>query len=215
MNEIKYDPEIEDQIKAQQKAIANIQISTAQAKQAQQDAITAEAQGQAKAATAKWEKEVLRTAATVAAQQEKDVAVLNASRDKEVAETAATRDKVVALTAANRDREVAELRKETADNEKQAAILRGEGEARARELVMSADGALKQKLDAWLEAQKAYASAIGSYKGAWVPSVVMGASNGSNTNAAGGAQQLIDMLTAKTARDLGLSLDVTAPAQAK
>lgn len=44
---------------------------------------------------------------------------------------------------------------------------------------------------------------VANYKGAWVPSVVMGGQQaGSN-----GAQALVDMLTAKTARDL--SLDMT------
>ena len=72
---------------------------------------------------------------------------------------------------------------------------------------MEADGALEKKLQAYIEVSKLYASAIKDYKGNWVPGVVMGGGNG--THAAGsGVQDLIDLLTIKTARDLGLDLSI-------
>ena len=55
---------------------------------------------------------------------------------------------------------------------------------------------------------KYYAEAVKSYGGQWVPSVVMGQSSGKDV-AGSGALQLIELLTAKTARDLGLDLSVT------
>ena len=72
---------------------------------------------------------------------------------------------------------------------------------------MEADGALEKKLQAYIEVSKLYASAIKDYKGNWVPGVVIGGGNG--THAAGsGAQELIDLLTIKTARDLGLDISI-------
>lgn len=75
-------------------------------------------------------------------------------------------------------------------------------------LVMSADGALELKLQALIKINELYAGALQNYKGQWVPSVVMGPQ-------AGGANQglaLIDLLTAKTARDLGLDMSVSGKA---
>ena len=109
------------------------------------------------------------------------------------------------VTAAEQRLAVAKLDQQAADAEKTANILRGQGEAERKRLVMNADGALDTKLKAWIEVQKAYAAAISEYKGAWVPSVVMGQGNGSGISG-GGALQLIEMLSAKTANDLALDL---------
>ena len=79
--------------------------------------------------------------------------------------------------------------------------------AERKKLVMKADGALAQKLEAWKEVNKYYATAMKEYKGQWVPNVVMaGGQKGQNINA---AQSLLDLFMVKTARDL--SLDMTVP----
>lgn len=102
---------------------------------------------------------------------------------------------------------VAEAALKEADLFKKSEILRGEGEAERKRLVMAADGALDKKLEAYKEVSAYYAGAIAKYNGQWVPTVVMG---GSGSQASGnGAQALVDMLTAKTARDLGLDLSIT------
>jgi regulator of protease activity HflC (stomatin/prohibitin superfamily) len=216
MNEITYDPQVEDQIKAQQTAVANIQIATAQAKQAQQDAITAEAKGQAETAKAKWLKEVDRASATVTAQQEQDVAKINAEREKIVALTNAQRDKEVQMTAAQRDLDVANLGVKTAEAKKQAAILDGEGQAEARRLIMSADGALDKKLTALVGIQNAWAAAFSTYKGNVVPGVIMGGStNGQATAGATGVQDFMSVVMANALKDLQLKMDVPAQPQPK
>ena len=110
------------------------------------------------------------------------------------------------VTEAQQRLEVAELDRKSAAETKAKDILLGEGEARRRELVMSADGALDKKLQTYLEAQKVWAEAVKGYQGNWVPSVVMG--SGQNGAAASGAQDLVNLLTAKTARELGLDLSV-------
>lgn len=114
--------------------------------------------------------------------------------------------KATEVTKAQQELEVATLAAQKAEQFKKEQILIGEGEAAKARLVMQANGALEQKLAAYVKVNEAYAKAIAEYQGNWVPSTVMG--NGTGTG--NGANQLIELLTAKTARDL--NLDVKVPA---
>lgn len=106
---------------------------------------------------------------------------------------------------AEADMEVAKLAKEAAEFEKKKLILLGEGEATRKKLVMSADGALAQKLDALVKINAEYAKALGTAQpGALVPYMQMGNNGGSS----GGGMELIQLLTAKAAKDLSLNLNV-------
>jgi hypothetical protein len=171
INELPYDPAIENQIKQQQQITMDVQTSIADAKKAEQNAITVAKQGEANAAKAKWEQEVIKARAVTESQQKMEVASL--------------------------DMKAAEFKKSE-------QILLGQGEAERKKLVMSADGALDKKLEAYKEVNLAYAKAIATYTGNWVPSVVMG----DGAKSAGGAQDLISMLNAKTALDLGLDMNI-------
>ena len=111
------------------------------------------------------------------------------------------------VTAAEQRLQVAQLETKAAEQFKLAETLKGEGEGARRRLVMEADGALSMKLDAYRAVNAMYAEAIHKYAGPWVPNVVMGAT----TEAASGAHALIELLTAKTAKEL--SLDLSVPAQ--
>jgi regulator of protease activity HflC (stomatin/prohibitin superfamily) len=179
INEVKYDPTVEDQIKAQQKAIMDVQTAVAEAKKAEQAAITAEKSGQAEAAKAKWEQEVIKA--------------------KEV-------------TAAEQRLRVAQLDAQAAAQKKQQSILEGEGEAQKRALIMNADGGLDKKLQTYLESQRVWAAAVQGYQGNWVPGVVMGGPSGGNVN---GAMSLVDLLSAKTAKDLALDLQASGAARTR
>ncbi|MCH7611648.1 MAG: hypothetical protein IIB10_13300 [Chloroflexi bacterium] len=119
------------------------------------------------------------------------------------AEQEVVRAREVTLAAQRLD--VARLDRQSADEYRQQQILIGQGDAERRRLTMEADGALTQKLEAYVEVQRAYANAIASYTGAWVPSVVMGG-NGTSAVAGGGALQLIELLGVQAARDLALDL---------
>ena len=111
-------------------------------------------------------------------------------------------EKIKEVVQAQKRLEVAKLDKESAALKKAKDILEGEGEAEKRKLIMSADGALSQKLNAWVEVNKVYATEFAKQK--WAPDIQMGNSSGSNT-----AQAMIDLLTTKTARDLGLDLHMS------
>lgn len=181
---ISYPKAVLNQIETQRKARMNIITQEAKAKEADARATKAEAEARAKVAETRAEEEVQKTQRVVRAEADKAEAVLQAEKLKEVAK----------------------LEKEAAAFEKQKQILLGEGEAQRKKLVMQADGALDKKLEAWVAAQKAYADALSKAQpGALVPSLMMGSSGGPN---GGNANQLIELLKAKTARDLTLDMQV-------
>jgi hypothetical protein len=169
-----YDDVVKNQIKSRQQSTTAVQLAIAQALKAEQDALTAEKNGMATAAEAKWKQE------TVKAQQ---------------------------VTEAEQKRDVAKLAKEEAEFYKQQQILIGQGDAERKRLVMAADGALDPKLQAYMKVQGYWADAFSKYKGNMVPQIIMGGEAGKQSSA-GNAQTLVDMLTAKTAKDLALDKTV-------
>lgn len=206
MPDIEYEAKVQAQIDAQREASMAIQTAIAETKTAEQQALTTAAKGSAEAAGTEWKQKAIAAGAVALAEQEKAVAVLAAAKTKEVA-----------LAEASQKFEVAQLGAQTAEQEKLAAILKGEGEAEARRLIMNADGGLEKKLAAYIEVVKAGSTAIGSYTGNWSPQIIMGgqgSSTGTTTAGTGiaSAQQFMDMLVLKTAKDL--SLDVLIPNKA-
>jgi SPFH domain/Band 7 family protein len=108
------------------------------------------------------------------------------------------------VTAAEAALAVQTLGNQTAEQYRQATLKRAEADAGARKQLMQADGALSQKLDAWVKVNGAYADAVKNYKGNWVPGVVTGGGGNGNQNA---ATDLIDLLRAKTAKELSLEFN--------
>lgn len=113
--------------------------------------------------------------------------------------------KAKVVTEAQQRLEIATLDARAAEQYKREQILRGEGDAQRKQLVMNADGALDQKLHALVEINTQYADAIQkAAPGAWTPTVVMGGSGVSG----GSAASLIELFTAKAARDLGIDMAI-------
>lgn len=178
-----YDEKVEAQIQEQQKITMEVQTSMADARKAEQRAITVSEQGKANAAEAKWKQETIKATAVVLAEQEK----------------------AVAITAGEKERDVAKLLKDAAEFYKQQQILKGEGDAAYRQKVMQANGALEQKLEAWQNVMSKFAVEFGKQK--WVPEVQMGGAGSSGGNS---VQAMIDILSTKAARDLGLDMKMEA-----
>lgn len=167
INGMKYDQTVEDQIATQQKAIMQVQTAIANAKRAEQEALTTAKQGEANAAAAKWEQEVIKA--------------------KNVTEAEAARD-------------VAALGVKTAELDKQRMILEGEGEGAKKRAAMVANGALEQKIAAYIEVQKYWADAFSKYTGNMVPLYQSGgASSASGFN-------FMEMMGVKAMKDLTLDL---------
>ena len=177
INQVKYDEDVENQIKGQQKLEMDVQTSIARAKRAEQDALTEEKQGQANAAKAKWEEEVKKAKRVTQAQADKEVAELDAEKKKQVAQ----------------------LNKEAAEYKKQELVLLGEGEASKARAVMQANGYLPEKLAAWERVNKAYAEQLG--KQPQVPSVVVG-SDGKG----GSMRDVMELLKLRSMQDVGINL---------
>ena len=131
----------------------------------------------------------------ITAEEEGKMNVAKAKYEKEV-------EKVQAVTQAEKELDVARLDKQKAEYEKQAKILAAEGEGEYRRKIMVADGALQQKLNAYVETQKAWAEAMSKMETPIVPGVMMGG------NAGGGnaAINLMELMAVKAAKDLNLSL---------
>lgn len=177
INRLPYDDAVEKQITQQQQITMDVQTSIAEAKKAEQRAITVAKNGEADAAKAKWDQEVIKA--------------------KEV-------------TQAEQRRDVAKLEKDAAEFEKQKLILEGEGESAKRKMILAADGALDKKLEVYEKVSEMYADAIKG--GTWVPSIVMGSTG--DYKGGTGAAELINLLTAKTAKELSLDLGIPAGAKA-
>jgi len=76
LNSIDYDGTVEKQIEQQQQATMSVQTAMANAKKAEQDAITVAKQGEASAAKAKWEQEVIKAKLVTEAEQKLAVQTL-------------------------------------------------------------------------------------------------------------------------------------------
>lgn len=178
-----------DQISAKREATMGIITAKANADRAKQDAITAEEQGKKNVTVAKYEKEVEKEKAVVDARREAEVAVIAAQRQVDVAE---------------KTKREAEQKKLAAVEYKQEQVLRGEGDASYKRLVIEADGALAQKLTTYEAVMTRFAEAVGKQK--WVPDVQMGGGKGDGSG--NEAANLISLFTAKVLKDLGLDMSV-------
>lgn len=77
ISELGYDTVVLDQIKKQQEITMAVQTSIAKAREAEQNAITVGKEGEASAAKARWEQEVVKAREVTAAEQRKAVALLD------------------------------------------------------------------------------------------------------------------------------------------
>jgi hypothetical protein len=198
-----YEDRVQQQIKTQQEALMSVQTAKANSLKAEQDSITAEASGKAAVMKSKYEEEQIKVKAEVQAEKERQIATINAQQKVDVANL----EKETALVVATRGKEVAAIDLEAAKLQKQQQIEIGTGEAERKKLVLAADNALTQKLEAYVAVQGKWAEAFATRK---VPTVVMAGKEG----AAGGdsdAQVLMSLLTVQSAKQLALDMTVAPP----
>ncbi len=186
LKDIDYDEAVNQRIHKKQEALQATVQARAEAERAQQQKLTAEAEGGKNVAVAKY-----------AALTEKETAVVKAEQAKEVA-----------VTEARQKLTVAELAAQEASKYKEATLLRAEADAEAARKKFNADGALDKKLNAWLSAQQAYATAIGAVKGNIVPSVVF-SGNGGGGGAGFSVSDMFSLMAARSAKELALDFSPT------
>jgi regulator of protease activity HflC (stomatin/prohibitin superfamily) len=187
-----YAPKVKEQIATQQASLMAVATAITEAKKAEQEKLTIEAQGKAKVAKAKYEEEQKKVRAVVEAQKNKEVQELNAERDKQVA-----------VIGGEQRKTVNKLDKEAAAFKKAELILLGQGESERKKLVLRADGALEQKLKTYERVQKVWANAFSIRP---VPTVMMGGSGKSGVD--GDALAMQDVLSLIALKQLGLNLDI-------
>ena len=135
----------------------------------------------------------------------------NANALAKVAQVRAAEEakKTVFVVEAERKKIVATLEKEAAKQLKQKLIYEGEGEATKKRLIMNADGALKQKLDTYAAVQASWAGAWQNNGASIVSTISSGNGDGSkNINGANNLNTFIDLMSMRTAKDLGLNMKI-------
>ncbi len=110
---------------------------------------------------------------------------------------------------AEKQKRVAELDADAATFEKAANIARGEGEAQRKRAVLAADGALDQKLTAWVNAQKYWADAYSTRK---VPQMYLAGSGGKSPDQS--TLNMNTMMSVWLANQIGLDLTMKKGAKA-
>lgn len=178
INAIDYDPEVEAQIKQQQKAMMDVQTAQAESKKAEQRALTVAKEGEAEAAKSKWAQEAI---------------------------------KATEVTKAEQERDVAKLALETAKLAKDTTIAEGEGLAKKAELIMRSNGYMLEKIEAFKTVNHDYAAALAAHQ--VVPDIVMNSGGGKEGGGSSSAVDLINLLTASTAKQLHLDKDAAPPAK--
>jgi len=201
VKQFRYEPKVKEQIGKQQTARMAVATAKAKAQEAEQDKLTIEAEGKARVSKAEYAELELKVVAIVQAQRDKEQAIINAEKKKEMEMIA----KQEAIIQAEKKRDVATLDADAAGQEKKANILRGEGEASRKRMVMAADGALELKAKYWLAAQETYAREFGKQK--WVPEIQLGSASNGNTGG-DAVSNLISMLSVQAAKDLALDLNM-------
>lgn len=203
IKKFRYEPKVVEQITKQQEAVMAVQTAKANAEKAEQQKLTIEAEGKARVAEAEYRELEKKVVSIVQAERDKEMAIIEAEKKKEQESIA----KEQALIKASKEVEVAKLDAQAAEQEKQANILRGEGEAKRKELVMTADGALEQKLEAYKYVMVEMSKEFGKQK--WVPEINMSSSEDNGNH----ALTMMEMLSVKAAKDLQLDMSMKATKQ--
>lgn len=146
-------------------------------KEAHEDAIAGKADAQGKASLVKIEYE----------QKQKQLVSIVAAQ--------------TAVELAQQDLEKQAIQEKAAIKEASKIKILADANAYEKQRDIQANGALEQKLDAYVKVMTAAYKAVGDYQGNWVPTYMSG--NGAYKN---GASEMMDILGAKAARDLSLDL---------
>ena len=176
---VDYEKQVEDKLAKKIEASTRESISKQNLITAQQEELTAAAEGRKRLVEIEYKKKEEQTSQLV----EAETSVRLAEKDKE--------KQVIALEAARMEAE------------KIKALANAE--AYAKEKMMKADGALEKKLQTYSDVQRMWADAFSKYQGDLVPQIQTGGGAGANNNAGLDFMQLMSM---KAAKDLGLEMNV-------
>lgn len=148
--DVDYEAKVDEMLSKKIQAATEASVSKQRLMTAQQQQLTAEAEGKKKLVEIEYQQK-----------QEQTVQVVKAQTQVELAKQDLIKQDI-ALQASS----------------KEAAKIKtlADAEAYAKQRVMQADGALDKKLDAWKYSQEVWAKAFGDYSGSFVPQISTGGS---------------------------------------
>ncbi|NDV50396.1 SPFH domain-containing protein [Salipiger sp. PrR003] len=184
----KIDPDTtyEEQIKKRKEASSRRSVAREQRLEQEEQRLLAITQGETDKARRQAEMMVEQIEQTTQAETKKQLALINAERQRE---------------EANIQRDTATIQLEKAKIDAEAKQVAADAEAYQKRVVLEADGALSQKLDAFVATQKVWADAASKIK---VPStVIAGGGAGDNSgNALGTVSDFMQIMTMNAAKQL-------------
>ncbi len=192
------DPKFKEKLQEQRDAAAQVAIERQNARKEEERKKRIIAQGEAEKAETQIGLEKKQIEQVVAAETKAKMAKQEQLERITQAETQKREAEI--------ERQRKEVELETAKLEAQRQLELAQAEAKARELKMKADNALEQRLAAYVEVSRVYAEAIRGNQ--IVPQVVV---QGSEGKGGSNATDLINLLTAKAAHDLGVTISESAP----
>jgi hypothetical protein len=176
ITDVDYEQKVDDKLVKIIEAVTNASISKQKLMTAQQEALTAKAEG---------EKELVDIEYATKKDQTKQV--VEAQTKVEVAKQDKLQQQIAYEASILEARKIKEL---------------AEANAYAKRTEMQADGALEKKLKAYVEVQEKWADAFSKYTGNVVPQIQSGGQAGSNN----GAVNFAEIMTMKAQRDLALDM---------
>lgn len=187
------DDEYERQIGERKSAASRRVVAREQRLEQEEQRLLAIQEGSTNIAKRQAAAQVEQIQQTTEAETQKKLTLIGAERIREEAEIA---------------RQTAEIQLERARIDAEAVTVTADAEAYAKEAILTADGALQQKLDAWVQAQQVWADAASKIN---VPSTVFnnGGTGGVAGNALGTVDQFMQMMMMKTAKDLQVDPTIT------
>lgn len=177
---VDYESQVDEKLKKKIEASTREAVSKQNLVTAQQEAMTAEAEGRRRLVEIEYEEMQRQTQSVVQAETQVKLAL--------------------------KDKEKQEIAMEAAKLEAQKIKALADAEAYAKQKIMAADGALEKKLQTYEEVQRMWATAFQNYQGALVPTFQ---NSGGAANGKGNAGiDFMQIMGAKAAMDLNMDLQV-------
>ena len=179
---VDYESQVDEKLKKKIEASTRESVSKQNLVTAQQEAMTAEAEGRRRLVEIEYEEKQRQTQAVVQAETQVKLAEKDMDKQRIAAEAAKLEAaKIKALADA---------------------------EAYAKQKIMMADGALDKKLETYEEVQRLWAEAFQNYQGALVPTFQTGGVGNGKANA---GIDFMEIMGAKAAMDMNLDMQVKKP----
>ncbi|MEM8525602.1 MAG: SPFH domain-containing protein [Bacteroidota bacterium] len=175
---VDYEAQVDEKLKKKIEASTRESVSKQNLVTAQQEAMTAEAEGRKKLVEIEYQEKQKQTQAVVQAETQ--------------------------VKLAEKDQEKQRIALEAARLEAQKIKALADAEAYSKQKIMAADGALEKKLEAYNDVQNMWANAFMNYKGDLVPKFQT-TPNGKGGNA---GLDFMQIMGAKAAMDLNLDMTV-------